>query len=85
MNNYAKTKVTKITIPAIDQKKANEVTKALKRAKVNYVDTFSGLDQSYIFVIVFDELGTNNIQMYNELLKCGINIMPNNGGQPSAT
>ena len=85
MNNFAKTKVTKVTIPAIDQKKASEVTKALKRAKVDFVATFSGLDQSYIFVIVYDELGTNNVPMYNELLKCGINIMPNNGGQPSAT
>lgn len=83
MNNYAKTKVTKVNIPAADQKKAGEITKALKRAKVNFVATFSGMDQSYIFVIVYDELG-NNIPLFNELLKCGVNIMPQgNTGAPA--
>lgn len=84
MLNYAKTKVTKVNIAAADQKKVNDITKALKRVKVNYVATFSGLDQCYIFIIVYDEMG-NNIPLFNELLKLGINIMPNNGGQPSAT
>lgn len=78
MNNYAKTKITKVNVPALDQKKVNEITKTLKRAKVNFVATFSGMDQSYIFVIVYDELG-NNIPLFNELLKCGINIMPQQG------
>ena len=75
------TNVNKITIKRFDvkdAKKVKDIEKALKRSKVEYFAAFEMASQSWNFVLIYDEYG-NNMLMYSELMKVGVNIMPQTG------
>ena len=76
MTNFNKTKITKFGVK--DAKKVKGIEKALKRAHSEYFACFDVQAQEFVFVIVYDEYG-QNMTLYAELMKEGINIMPQTG------